>query len=387
MVLTRSPRDDPKIRMLIRNQLDEAGVQEVYALLRAFNDRSITQLLEDLRLDAKNDLADVADMGDMPQIDNIDDPIEIFRGVLATVDGSRARDFFIGSLRSLLLIRSDDELRLRYHQIINKLISSLIADDTVGMEDFNFANLTGSSVNQLVSQFEDQDRLERVRARAAEMESTAQQLALEKAALEEQLALGGGGQVQKLNEKLASTDGLLKGSRLATKKLQADMDEMRASYEARIAALEAKIMELFAMLKEDRKLDGVIANKDGSVDRQQLLQSLERQEEIRKTIAKLEGAHRKQRRLRTGGLVPGRSGFDDDSDEGSVAASPTVSTPATTPKPPAKSLRRSEVKSGSQFVDAEDEIVREHIEASIVAGINSSVSHPTRSLPYLWARF
>jgi hypothetical protein len=31
------------------------------------------------------------------------------------------------------------------------------------------------------------------------------------------------------------------------------------------------------------------------------------------------------------------------------------------------------VKSGSQFVDAEDEIVREHIEASIVAGLSSSV--------------
>lgn len=370
--------EDIRVRCLIRNQLDEAGAQDIYGLLRGFKRPDIDRQINDMQLERRSDMAELEDMGELPKVGSHDDPLEVFRGVLASVEGTKARDVFVGSLRSLLLIKPDDDIRLRYHQILNKVVSSLVANDAVGMEEFNFATLTGSNVNQLVGQFEEQERLERARARAAEMEATAQELALQKAALEEQLALGGSGQVQQLKDKLAATEQLLKGSRLATQKLQTDMDEMRESYEKRIAALEAKIMELFAMLKENRQLDGVIANKDGSVDRQQLLDSLERQEEIRKTIAKLEGAHRKQRKRRSGRLPVGRSGFDDDTDEEDVAPSPTASISsalATTPRPPAKSkARRSDVKSGSQFVDAEDEIVREHIEASIVAGLNSSVS-------------
>jgi cytokinesis protein len=384
--------EDIRVRCLIRNQLDEAGAQDIYALLRGFKRPDIDRQIDDMLYERRNDLAELEDVGDLPRVGPLEDPLEVFRGVLASVDGTQARDVFLGSLRSLLLIKPDDDIRLRYHQILNRVVASLVANDAVGMEEFNFSTLTGSNVNQLVGQFEEQERLDRARARAAEMTATAQELALQKAALEEQLALGGAGQTAQLTEKLGATEALLKGSRLATQKLQADMDEMREAYEKRIASLEAKIMELFAMLKEDRQLGGVIAKADGSVDRQQLLDSLERQEEIRKTIEKLEGAHRKQRRRRSGRLPVGRSGFDDDTDEedatgaGSpdvasaplappVASSSVAGSPASTaPKPPAKSkARRSEVKSGSQFVDAEDEIVREHIEASIVAGLSSSV--------------
>ncbi|CDZ98389.1 RhoA GTPase effector DIA/Diaphanous [Phaffia rhodozyma] len=362
-----------EVRIHTRAQLDASGAQRIYSKLRDLNNEEIDKVLEAIKTEAEDDALELGSRFDQTILKDIDSPADILNAIILSVQGTPAQEFFLSVLRHLLLIRDDDETRLRYYQIINKLVATVVLDERLGSEEADLSTLLGVSVSKLASQFEDQDRLEKVKAQVIEMTNTAQQLALDKASLEEELASSGQGLVKQLTEKLSATEEHLKTSRLATQRLEKEMEEMKQMYEDRIANLELKIQELFNMLKESSELEGVLSKKgSGAVDREELLEKLERKAQLQKTVEKLEGVHRKSKRAKR--RADGEEGVltSEEEDENEEKESNISSVKGNPPK--AKKVdradRRIKAQSGSQFVDAEDDQVREHIGASLEAGLS-----------------
>lgn len=141
------------------------------------------------------------------------------------------------------------------------------------------------------------------------------------------------------------------------------------------------------MLRESRELENVAVGSGGKIDRAEMISNLERQHELKKTIQTLEGRHR---RAKNGLAEVGRSGgeaFEDGEESSDGLEAPEIALvgdriPLSKAKGKLKStkLRRDEVKSGSQFLDAEEERVREHIEQSLADGLDKLVSLPLSML-------
>jgi cytokinesis protein len=373
--------DELEIRVHLRSQMEACGLKKVLDKMKQFGHTSIDRLISQIESEAEDDAREIAREFNQDVLKDLGAPQDVFNALLSSVEGTRAHDFFLSSMQHLLLIREDDDTRIRYFQLIDQLISAVVLDQKgANGLDQDFSSLMGVSVNKVVNRFADQDRLDKALANAAEMKATAQQLALEKAAVEEELAQSGQGLVQKLQDKLAATEELLKGSRAATKKLELELEEMKKMYEERIASLELRIQELFNMLRESRELENVAAGSGGTIDRAEMIANLERQHELKKTIQTLEGRHRRAKN----GLAEVNRGeggaFEDGEESSDGMEAPEIALvegkiPMSKAKGKVKStkLRRDEVKSGSQFLDAEEERVREHIEQSLADGLDKLV--------------
>jgi len=395
------------VRVHLRAQMEACGVKRIIAKLKDFGHSSMDRIILQIETEEQDDARELARDYNQDLLRDMSNPHDIFNAILASVQGTRAHDFFLSSMQHLLLIRDDDdETRMRYFQLIDQLITSVVLDQKVGAgAEQDFSALMGVSVAKVVSRFADQDRLDKALAQASEMRATAQQLALEKAAVEEELrvvssassgsaggaaAAGDRLALSQLTDKFASSEEHLKNSRLATKKLEADLIEMKRMYEERIASLELRIQELFNMLRESRGLENVVSANStatanggvGAIDREALVANLERQHEIKRTIEKLEGGYRNRKAAKSGlgGGTPEENGaFDDDDEEEedeefSSEVASTVKAKKNAGAGKSTSARRAEVKSGSQFIDAEEERVREHIEASLAANLDKLVS-------------
>jgi cytokinesis protein len=357
--------DELEIRVHLRSQMEACGLKKVLDKMKQFGHTSIDRLISQIESEAEDDAREIAREFNQDVLKDLGAPQDVFNALLSSVEGTRAHDFFLSSMQHLLLIREDDDTRIRYFQLIDQLISAVVLDQKgANGLDQDFSSLMGVSVNKVVNRFADQDRLDKALANAAEMKATAQQLALEKAAVEEELAQSGQGLVQKLQDKLAATEELLKGSRAATKKLELELEEMKKMYEERIASLELRIQELFNMLRESRELENVAAGSGGTIDRAEMIANLERQHELKKTI---------QNRGEGGAFEDGEE--SSDGMEAPEIALVEGKIPMSKAKGKVKStkLRRDEVKSGSQFLDAEEERVREHIEQSLADGLDKLV--------------
>jgi cytokinesis protein len=283
--------DELEIRVHLRSQMEACGLKKVLDKMKQFGHTSIDRLISQIESEAEDDAREIAREFNQDVLKDLGAPQDVFNALLSSVEGTRAHDFFLSSMQHLLLIREDDDTRIRYFQLIDQLISAVVLDQKgANGLDQDFSSLMGVSVNKVVNRFADQDRLDKALANAAEMKATAQQLALEKAAVEEELAQSGQGLVQKLQDKLAATEELLKGSRAATKKLELELEEMKKMYEERIASLELRIQELFNMLRESRELENVAAGSGGTIDRAEMIANLERQHELKKTIQRWDGS-------------------------------------------------------------------------------------------------
>ena len=257
-----SVMDEIDVRVHTRSQMEACGLKRILAKLKDFGHDSIDRVIHSIETEAADDARTLATEYDQDLLKDMSNPLDIFNAILASIEGTRAHDFFLSSMQHLLLIRADDDTKMRYHQLIDQLITSVVLDEKTGAaSEQDFSALMGVSVAKVVSRFADQDRLDKALSQAAEMRATAQQLALEKAAVEEELAHAQAGQtpdqvssgpqaVKQLNDQLAASEDHLRQSRLATKKLEEDLIEMKRMYEDRIASLELRIQELFNMLRE-----------------------------------------------------------------------------------------------------------------------------------------
>ncbi|TFY76366.1 hypothetical protein EWM64_g7645 [Hericium alpestre] len=343
--------DDLDLRLHHRSLMDAAGLQRIIQHCRAFGYEQLDTQLEMLeeRLEAdEQDLRDRLDQDILRDMNSLED---VYGALRARTDDSKAHDYFLSMMQHLLLIRDEGPGLVHYFQLLDSLVTDVVMDKKLGGVENRF----GQSVERIIGQFNDADRSH-----------------IEKELLEEELAKGGEGLVGQLKATIAQTEGKLEVSQENTLRLQERLEQQKLDYEERIAQLEAQILELFRMLREVGKGVDQILDTGGSMDRQTLMDTLEKHLQRIKTIDILEGrdddAARQPRRKKSG------TGFGSDSEtdegEGGPSGSSSLRRKARSKNGVPGSARASEVINGrgSQFMDADEADVREQIQQQLAAG-------------------
>jgi len=258
---------------------------------------------------------------------------------------------------------------VHYYQLIDSLVTDVVLDKKLAGAEQRL----GQSVERIIAQFNDADRYNGAEDEVAEARSQALRLKLEKEALEEEVALGQDGLVGRLKEQVLEMEQNLKVSRKTAAKLEGQLETVKAGYEEQVSQLEAQIMELFRMLKEVGKgVDHILDTS--TLDRESLVQSLEKHFERSKTISILEGRDRIGK-IKGTDSISAEDGDGEDMDNDTTPrksslqrhirsngkkSSRQLKTPA---KPDAQGSRVS------QFMDADESVVHEQMQQQLAAGV------------------
>ena len=358
--------DDFDLRLHHRSEMESAGLAKIIEISQTFGVPAIHKRIAELEDIFAEDEKKLRERLDQEVLQDMRNPNDVFNALYNKTSGTRAQDYFLSMLQHMLLIREEGQPLVHYYQLLSSIISEIVLDKKLGGAEQRL----GHSVERIISQFNEADRLQQAADEAAEARALAVRLRLEKEALEAELSQGEHGLVGQLKEENAALEGKLVVSRETTQRLQKQLQADRESYEEKIQQLEAQIMELFRMLKEVGK--GVDAVLDGgTMDRKALVLSLEKTFQRHKTIGILEGREASLRRKAKGanGL---ESSFDDDSD------------PEATPKKPGQESRKGKGGPGgkappgiqidengriSQFMDADEADAQEQVQQQLAAGI------------------
>ncbi|WVQ98293.1 hypothetical protein IAU59_005416 [Kwoniella sp. CBS 9459] len=372
---------DVKARCSVRAQLETAGLLSVFHKLRQWNDDGINRTIQQYEDEAEKDRQDLVDEEDRQLLQSMRSPEDVFRALLQMTKGSKASAYLLNALRHLLLIKGEGEEKVRYFQLLDKLITSIIMSDTPDLSQ-DFSRAFGISVSHLVGKFVEQDKLDEAVQELKSTKIALSRVQEEKRNLQEEISSGDDGRVGKLQAQVADLEEKLRRSRAATETVTDQMEGMKRDYEQRIADLELYIQELFNMLRETNHLDQVQEMTHGPIDRKKLIHDLREQWERKKTIRKLEGKGKK-RQSRLGSTMEDETDEDAEDEDGEVMEAEKVALggQARGQERSVQSVKRESVKrhstrekkamSGSQFMDAEEERVRAHIEDTLTKGADS----------------
>ncbi|CAG8599928.1 3863_t:CDS:10 [Ambispora gerdemannii] len=308
--------DDVELRVHLRNQLHACGLTRIIDKMKSFNYEFINRQILKFERESEADYEEVLDYYNhqilqdmtypllevMPFLVTLDsltffstDPHDVFQCILASVEGTRAFDFFLSAMQHMLLIRDDGETRTRYFQLIDALVTQVVLDRR-GL-DQDFTHSVGISVSQVIDKLADQEKLQAAIEEAREAKLIAEKALKEKNELHKELSKGSDGLVSELKAKVLSLEELLRLSRHTVQTLQSRIADLEASYNEKVAEQTIHMREFENTLKElnqihgDSIAGGAAAGGSG-LNRQEITKKLERMAEIAKTQATLEGKNK-----------------------------------------------------------------------------------------------
>lgn len=358
--------EDLDLKVHHRALLDAAGLERILNLCESFGVPSIDTQIAILQDALDEDERKLRERLDQEILKDLNNPQDVYNALCAKTDGTKAKSYFLSMMQHLLLIHEEGQPMVHYFQLLNSLVTDVVLDKKLA----NAEQRLGLTVERIIAQFNEADRLQAALEGVTESRSLASKLQLEKVSLEEEIAQGLDGLVGRLKEQLVKVEDKLNISRETTSRLQNQLVTQKAEYEERIAQLEAQVLELFRMVKEVGS-GAVSVIDNGSIDRRALIDALEKQYQRREAINILEGkdSGMNKKRTKTGASEQGDTD-EEDSD------------PDATPGKPKKhanaSLRQNNKPSGlvldetsrvSQFMDAEETDAQEQIQQQMAAGV------------------
>ena len=360
--------NDLDLRIHHRSQMEAAGLHRILEILRPFGHAPLDKLLTIFQQTLDEDEKKLRERLDQEFLKDLRRPEDVFNAIQAKTENLKARDYFLSTLQHLLLIREDGPALTHYYQLIDSIVADVVLDKKLAGAEHRL----GQSVERIIAQFNETDRLQAVEDEAAEARAYALQLKLEKDALDAEISQGVDGLVGRLKEEIARLEEKLEVSRANTARLQGKLETQKAGYEEQIAQLEAQIMELFRMLKEVGKGAENVFENSGAMDRKTLIDNLEKHLQRHKTISILEGRDRRRRKREGDAIGFDESDTEDDSVGGPRNGSLRRRLGNSSAKKRTKSTRSSEAQNGhlSQFMDADDAEAQEQLEQQFAAGAN-----------------
>ncbi|EJD02078.1 uncharacterized protein FOMMEDRAFT_87486 [Fomitiporia mediterranea MF3/22] len=356
--------EDLDLRMHHRSQMEAAGLRRIMDLCREFGLPQIDTQLGLIETLIEADERALREQMDEDILRDYGNPQDVYNALIAKTQGSKAFDYFLSAMQHLLLIHEDGQALTHYFQVVDSVITDVVLDRQLNGAESKL----GTSVARIIAQLNEAERYQHLEEQANEARGKALQLKIEKEALEEEVSQGSDGLVGRLKDKVSQLEEKLKGSRGTIELLQGRLEEQKRGYEEQIAQLEAQILELFRMLKELGRGVEEIVDQSQTMDRKELMATLEKQLQRNKTISMLEGRRDSSRRkTRTGG-----HGVEEEGDIADGVG------PSSSPKRGSKVLGRGKKQSAhpeangirdSQFADADEASVQEHIEQRLAAGV------------------
>ncbi|KAF9936663.1 hypothetical protein BGZ67_002157 [Mortierella alpina] len=244
--------DDIELRVHLRSQLTTSGLTRIISKMRSLGHDLIDRQLNIYEDEAENDYEDMVEFYNHQILHDMSDPYDVFHALLRSVESSRAYDFFLSLLQHMLLIREEGDLRIRYFQLMDAIVTHVVLDRR-GISD-GLDQKIGVSVNQLVSKLVDQDRLnvalEDVKQARQELETVTRQ----KNQLELEIGQKDDGMVSQLKSNIYSLEDLLRLSRHTIQTLQAKLNDVETQTQAKLTAQEAQLNHLLKSLQDANTL-------------------------------------------------------------------------------------------------------------------------------------
>ncbi|KAK3818629.1 MAG: hypothetical protein J3Q66DRAFT_175596 [Benniella sp.] len=231
--------DDIELRIHLRSQLTTSGLTRIISKMRSLNQDLIDRQLNLYEDEAENDYEDMVEFYNHQILHDMSDPYDVFNALLRSVETSRAYDFFLSLLQHMLLIREEGDMRIRYFQLMDAIVTQIVLDRR-GLTD-DFEQKFGVSVNQLVNKLVDQDRVNAVQDELKSLRQQVETLTKEKYTLEHEKDEA---TVSKLNAQVRTYEDRLRVSRHTIQTLQAKMGEIEAQTKAKLDYQESQLQYL-----------------------------------------------------------------------------------------------------------------------------------------------
>ncbi|KAF9416289.1 hypothetical protein BGZ94_010254 [Podila epigama] len=244
--------DDIELRIHLRSQLTTSGLTRIISKMRSLNHDLIDRQLNIYEDEAENDYEDMVEFYNHQILHDMSDPYDVFQALLRSVEDSRAYDFFLSLLQHMLLIREEGDLRIRYFQLMDAIVTQVVLDRR-GITD-NFEQKIGISVNQLVSKLVDQDKLNVALEDSKHARMELEKLKRQKKELELELGQRDDGMVSQLKSNIYSLEDLLRLSRHTIQTLQAKLNDVETQTQAKIAAQDSQLKHLLKSLQDANTL-------------------------------------------------------------------------------------------------------------------------------------
>ncbi|KAH7045424.1 hypothetical protein BKA57DRAFT_79829 [Linnemannia elongata] len=240
--------DEIELRVHLRSQLTTSGLTRIISKMRDLKYDLIDRQLNIYEDEAENDYEDMIEFYNHQILHDMSDPYDVFHALLRSVESSRAYDFFLSLLQHMLLIREEGDLRIRYFQLMDAIVTQVVLDRR-GITD-NFDQKLGISVNQLVGKLVDQDRLTQAIEDSKQARQELELVIRQKNELELEVGQKDDGMVSQLKANIYSLEDLLRLSRHTIQTLQAKLYDVEAQMQNKLAIQDAQLKHLLKSLQD-----------------------------------------------------------------------------------------------------------------------------------------
>lgn len=101
--------EDVEIRVQLRNQLNEAGLEVIMDKLLDFNNEQLQRHINIFQQMSENDVEEIMDIYNETISTNMSDPRACFESILEKVEGTQSYNFFLSALQHMLMIQAQGD--------------------------------------------------------------------------------------------------------------------------------------------------------------------------------------------------------------------------------------------------------------------------------------
>lgn len=304
-----APEQDLQLRCHIRAQFTACGIRRLLVKMEGFQydaiDKQIDRYRENEGIDDE-DLLQRESNGVKDsiggEISDMSDPLQVTNAIASRLVGSRSHDFFISAMQHMLLIRENSgEDSHRMFQLVDAMLSYVAMDRR--LPDMDLKQSLNFTVQSLLDKLHTDAEARRVYDESLEARQLAESAIAERDEMKAQIELGADGLVKKLQKQIEEQTSIINLQSRQNEGLKAELAEVQRLRGQELQRNELETRELYLMLRDAQDVAASKAQRGaqdglgetdpsqmkGILDREKLMERLERQLERSKTQFKLEG--------------------------------------------------------------------------------------------------
>ncbi|CAG8260258.1 unnamed protein product [Penicillium salamii] len=308
-MLVDGAETDLQLRCHIRAQFTSCGIKRLLTKMEGFQYEVIDKQIERFRENEGIDYEDLLQREGSSMKDSIEgevkdmsDPLQIVDAISSKINGSRSHDYFLSAMQHMLLIRENSgEEGLRMFQLVDAMLSYVAMDRR--LPDLDLRQGLTFTVQSLLDRLHTDAEARRVYDESVEARQIAEAALAERDEARAQIELGAEGLVLKLQKQIEEQTGIIELQHRQNESFKAEVVEVQRLRAQELQRNELETRELYLMLRDAQDIAASNARKaanpeaveadpshmPGIMDRERLMERLERQLERTKTQFKLEG--------------------------------------------------------------------------------------------------
>lgn len=305
-MLVDAPENDLQLRCHIRAQFISCGIKRLLTKMEGFQYEVIDKQIERFRENEAIDYEDLLQRESSSMKDSIEgevkdmsDPLQITDAILTRLNGTRAYDYFLSAMQHMLLIRENSgEDGLRMFQLVDAMLSYVAMDRR--LPDLDFRQGLTFTVQSLLDRLHTDAEARRAYDESLEARQIAEAAIAERDEMKAQVEMGADGLVKKLQKQIDEQTSIIELQTRQNDALKAELADVQRLRAQELQRNELETRELYLMLRDAQDIAASNAKKNnlaetdpshmrGILDRERLLERLEKQLERTKTQFKLEG--------------------------------------------------------------------------------------------------